>query len=186
MDILNQLAEIRERQGLAPIDGTRIEGFEPGSPPPPPLPPEIFPSEPPEFPMEYDGDGGEVHVGGPYTREPTPSPLIDLGKGAEPPPRPAEPPRTPPQGLFVAWMEGLPCEASYQGRAVTLADKEKAAVVKVVLQALARTVRGQLAEVQALLPKRKRRKAAGGEHALAEGPSPAGARRRGRPRKVQA
>lgn len=165
-EMLAQLARIRERQGLAPIDGTKIEGFGPGLPPPPPLP-DDFPAEPPEFPMNDP--------------EPEPSPLVDLGRT---PPVAPEPARVPQDGLFVAGTSGQPCFASYRGRDVVLAEKEIAAITRVVLQALARTVRTQLSEVEALLPKRKRRKA-GGEHALAEGPSPVSRPRRGRPKKSE-
>jgi hypothetical protein len=61
--------------------------------------------------------------------------------------------------------------AAYQGRQVELSGWEQAAVRKVVLTAIKRTIMHQLNEVDALLPKRKRR---------AVEP-----KKRGRPRKVQ-
>jgi hypothetical protein len=62
--------------------------------------------------------------------------------------------------------------AAYQGRQVELSGWEQAAVRKVVLTAIKRTIMHQLNEVDALLPKRKRN------------PIPV-PKKRGRPRKVR-
>jgi hypothetical protein len=72
--------------------------------------------------------------------------------------------------LTVFGMDATTYIASYQGRQVELSAVEAAAVRKVVLQAIKRTIMAQLGEVDALLPKRKRR---------AVEP-----KKRGRPRKV--
>ena len=87
--------------------------------------------------------------------------------------------------------------AAYQGRQVELTKQEAAAVRKVVLEAIKRGITAQLAEVKALLPKRKRKRAGqkpvkdllteacfpGGIIPPPEG-MPGITKKRGRPRKV--
>lgn len=171
-DLITRLNQIADRQGKPHIDPTRIDGE--GAPSPPPFVerPPVDLSQVPE-PAEYFDDD-----------EPQYSPLI--------PQPPASPPMLdlPRPDLAVAGNDAGSTIASYLGREVTLLEIEAVAVRKVVLRALQRQVRALLAEIEALTPKRRRKKkgagvatvSAGSSAALDSQPAP---KRRGRPRKVK-
>ena len=91
--------------------------------------------------------------------EPPPSPLIPKApiqaKLSGPPTENLENFRAP--DMTILGNDDAAYIAAYQGRQVELSKVEAAAVRKVVLVAISRTIRLQLDEVTALLPKRKRR-----------------------------
>lgn len=166
-DLLTQLAQIRNRQGLEPIDSTRIEGFESGSPPPPPFMPSSVTQR--DHFVDEDPDAEE-----PVTYQ---SPLVAAAQ-------PAEAPRTAPTpGTDLPAFELIVCDtsAAYRGHAVELTRQEKNAVASVVLEALGRALDALRSEVDG-------RQAAGvtaAEKAALRAPLEPLRRKRGRPRKVK-
>lgn len=154
MSLQDDLDRIAEMQGKPPIDGSRIEGFGPGASPAPAWSP----------PVSTADDWPEEDLDQP------PSPLI-----------PRKTPSVPQDGLsgIVQALTANPARVSvwndralFQGREVTLKSQEQAGIEAIILRAIQRTVRDQIRELSALLPKRARRK------------SLEPARKRGRPRKA--
>jgi hypothetical protein len=144
---LDQLAAIRERQGRDPLpDPRRIQGFEDGTPPVPDLVAERLAEATPRpawEDFESDTPEPETHTPPPTFSRPMPaSPLI---------PEPVQVPRS----LDEVELMLVNNNATYRGRACVMTEREKAAVVTVVLQAIKRSIRDQLREVQALKPKRR-------------------------------
>ena len=178
MSLQSDLDAIAAKQGKSVPPGNVIQGSE-GGWPDAALPGERRPPLPEDF-------------GDPDDFDPPPSPMIPRRVGEETDGRRLMPSTTSNAGQANA-QEALPeilenfrapdltilgnddaaYIAAYQGRQVELSTVEAAAVRKVVLQAIKRTIMAQLGEVDALLPKRKRKRA---------GEPP---KKRGRPRKVQ-
>ena len=124
---------IRMARGLEPIDGTRIEGFGPGTPPAPPPPTTAIdiPSAREQYgePVEALADPAEP-VSPPVT-----SPLIDMGRRNAPQAAKDAPsaPNLPEVELCV--MDSM---ASYQNRVVALTEPERVAIARLVVRALKR------------------------------------------------
>jgi hypothetical protein len=95
---------------------------------------------------------------------------MDLPVATEPAPENLDNFRAP--DMTILGNDDAAYIAAYQGRQVELSKVEAAAVRKVVLQAIKRTIMLQLHDVDALLPKRKRNRI------------PDSPKKRGRPRKV--
>ena len=177
-DLLSRLAEIRELQGREPIpDPTRIEGFGRGAPSPPPLPAglERGPVDLSQVPENPDDFENEVIP---------PSPLIPTTATLDDFSQRVQSTLLPKPDLAVVGIDAKHTIAQYLGREVTLNDRESASVKAVILRALQRVVKEQLAEVRALLPKRRRRKVES-EHSNVSGPlsgppPPPSPKRRGR------
>jgi hypothetical protein len=142
-DLRTRLDEISEMQGRAPLpDPGIIQGFGPNDPPPPPLPdfpirPPVDLSAVPEAPEEFFDDEDD-------------SPLIPRAPEVE---ARTETVRVP--DLAVLGNDNAGTIATYLGRQVELTSQESASVRRVVLKALARRVKSELAEVEALMPKRR-------------------------------
>jgi hypothetical protein len=176
------LDAIAARQGKSIMPGNVIQGAEGG------WPDAALPGERFTEPHDEDDDddlGNRVE----------PSPMIprqfgerpDLNAQHTPPdgsdrqtarefiqytPRPENLPNFRAPDLTILGNDDAAYIAAYQGRQVELSGWEQAQVRKVVLTAIKRTIMAQLGEVDALLPKRKRR---------AVEP-----KKRGRPKKVTA
>jgi hypothetical protein len=174
MSIIEQLAVIRERQGLSPLPDPRIIGGPPMAPPPVP---ENF-GEPTA--TEQD----------PFDEEEPPStvsPLVAAGQRRDPPNLELTKetmalmekmgPAKPVLSLCV-----FDSEAAYLGHPVVLTDKEKRQVTQIVLKALQRVVKEQLASLVKLSPKRVRRARAATPVPVAEPAAEPVKRKRGRPR----
>jgi hypothetical protein len=169
MSLQSDLDAIAARQGKSIPPGNYIEGGDRPWPSSPSFEPGYRPAVVPEY--DDDEEGGE----------PPPSPLIPRPQPMgpmEPPPEqykhPADPENLPnfrAPDLTILGNDDAAYIAAYQGRQVELSGWEQAQVRKVVLTAIKRTIMAQLGEVDALLPKRKRR---------AVEP-----KKRGRPKKVQ-
>lgn len=146
-DLNARLNEIREQAGYEPLpDPGKIQGFGEGAPPPPPFtvrePVDL--SQVPE--PDYD-DEEDVY-------EPVPpSPLIPQGAQFAP-----APPSLSKPDFAVVGNDSSTYIADYLGRQVELTEQERAKVKRVVLGAIVRVARMQMAEVEALLPKRTRRR----------------------------
>lgn len=147
MDVLDNMAMVRQKRGLPAIDPTRIEGFGPGAPPVP------------EIRLDHEIPGAEA-----YEDPDPPSPLIALGKKPEPSTASLPEPK-----LMV--VDG---NAVYAGQAAVLSGPDQAAIGRIVLEAVQRKLREQLAEVRRQAPRRVRKAA------VVEGP------KRGRRRRVDA
>ena len=172
MSLQRDLDAIAEQQGKTIPPGHVIQGFGPGDPPPPSE--GRLPGDVPRFRGVPEDDDWDERA-----PEPVPSPMIPRpirettlarAMGAEQPAGSTVPslPATPPEAapvfdLTVIGNDGAGTIAAYQGRQVELSSTESAAIRKVVLTAISRTIREQLAKVEALLPKRKRRRAGGGQ-----------------------
>jgi hypothetical protein len=159
-DLNQRLEQIREMQGKPPMPNPMfIQGFEPGSTPPPPLHPLEIPPDDPMADEFLDGD------------PPAPVPASPLVPRRPAPPAPAAPP-IPPIAFQLVVADGV---AAWKGRDVILTVEESNAIKAVVLGALQRELRADLATVG-----RKRiRKAKAAPEAASSQP-----RKPGRPRKV--
>ncbi len=128
-DLITQLAEIRQRQGLEPIpDPRHIQGFGDGQPPPPPFP--TF---------------GEPTVTQQDDFDPEPEPEMYVQRTS-----PAEAPRTePPPRTALPQLElvVLDTAAAYRGKDVELTPGESNLVKAIVLGALRRDLDALVAEV---------------------------------------
>jgi hypothetical protein len=136
-DFLHQLNAIRERQGKEPIDGTRMEGFGDGQPPPPPFYDRLSDAEPrPDFP-----DDEEIYD------TPEVPPLVKIAMDR---------PRLNP--ALDAELVVTENAATYRQRPVLLTEPEKAAIVTVVLKALRRSLDEQYQEIAGRPMRRSREK----------------------------
>jgi hypothetical protein len=158
-NLLDRLAEIREKQGREPIDGTRIQGFA-ELPPPEWTPPTQ--TDPPwhEDPDEAPEPEKEV------------SPLVRAALPEKPPVQPL--PQIPMPDLAV--LDSL---ASYQGHDVKLNDSETRQVKAVIVKALQRDLRDKMAALREIAPRRQRKSKPADPAASSEAPV---RKRRGRPR----
>lgn len=88
-----------------------------------------------------------------------PSPLVTLGarESQREPELPMNPAMVAPLAMPILGLMVADRAAAYEGRTVELTESERAAVAKVVIQAIARTLDEQLGAVRALLPRRKPR-----------------------------
>lgn len=160
MSLLNDLARIREMNGLQPLPDPRvIAGFGPSDMPPPPYMP---PTD--RTPVADTDDDLETPPAAP------PSPLIP--RRGKPEPAPAlEAPQVAPQFSLVV----LDHMAVWKGRDVTLLPSEEGQVRGIVLQAIKRQLQADIDAAASLGnwdPK--------AEPALEPAP-----KKRGRPKKVQ-
>lgn len=130
-NLLDRLAEIREKQGRTPIDGTRIQDdpLADWTPPTPTAPPEYIHEDPDEEPEK------EV------------SPLVRAAL-----PEPKSLPQIPIPDLAV--LDSL---ASYQGHDVKLNDSETRQVKAVIVRALQRDLRDKMSALKSLEPRRQRK-----------------------------
>jgi hypothetical protein len=136
-DFLHQLNAIRERQGKEPIDGTRMEGFGDGQPPPPVFFDRLSDAEPrPDFP-----DDEEIYD------TPEVPPLVKIAMDR---------PRLNP--ALDAELVVTENAATYRQRPVLLTEPEKAAIVTVVLKALRRSLDEQYQEIAGRPMRRSREK----------------------------
>lgn len=145
MDLVQQLAAIRNAAGLDPLpDHTIIHGFEDGSPPPPDQSraeaglvdePEDYPDTPPQ-----------THQS-PLVAAGLPQPPPVIRRVGPPPEGLGEAPRGLPV-LPVADLLILDGAAAYKGRTVELTGEEQAKVVTLVLEAMQRDIEDQLAQVR--------------------------------------
>jgi hypothetical protein len=105
---------------------------------------------------------------------PPASPLLALGQQGQAEPKPAAESAKPLDKLpeLVVWG----ANANFRGKETELTNGEQAAIAKIILGAVTRSIRGQLKEVSALTPRRAYTRRA------AEAAEPA-KRKRGRPRK---
>lgn len=158
-NLLDRLAEIREKQGREPIDGTRIQGFGPDTEPPPGwTAPDMTP--PPQY--EDSDEEPEKEV----------SPLVRAALPEKPPVQPL--PQIPMPDLAV--LDSL---ASYQGHDVKLNDSETRQVKAVIVKALQRDLRDKMSALKSLEPRRQRKSKPAQISGPGEAPAP---KRRGRPR----
>lgn len=202
-DLLTRLAEIRERQGLAPMpDPTMIDG--------PPLTQEESRKIAERFsatkrsgrgddsqPEWTDGDDEafdkDLATWDGNNPDP-PSPLVPRAPKPEPKPRDdfyiAKTPQTAlaPEFVNSLTFNLLVCdkEAAYQGYAVTLSQHEYASIVETVINATKRVLQDRLAEVQTKRWEEMRAGTSGDPDAGQKEKAPVGTpRKRGRPRKTQ-
>ena len=182
-NLLDDLAQVREMQGKAPLPSPHmIQGFEPGSPPVPPL-----------RPLEVDSPSGMVEdeflEGGPPMEEPRPSsPLIprpdpnrqtgrELMHAAMYSPTATEiMAKLAPNPPAVFALTVLDEVAGWKGREVRLSDDEQKQIRLVVLRAIQRELD---ADLRPLVRRRPRKSKAAPEPASVERRGP------GRPRKVK-
>jgi hypothetical protein len=170
MSLQSDLDAIAARQGKSIPPGNYIEGGGNWPQTDAALPGERFTA-----PHDEDDDDDLGNRVDPSPLIPRPQPMGPM----EPPPEqykhPADPENLPnfrAPDLTILGNDDAAYIAAYQGRQVELSGWEQAQVRKVVLTAIKRTIMAQLGEVDALLPKRKRR---------AVEP-----KKRGRPKKVTA
>ncbi|OGO47235.1 MAG: hypothetical protein A2Z30_03345 [Chloroflexi bacterium RBG_16_64_43] len=135
-DVLTRLAEIRQRQGLPPINPSIIQGFGPEEPPPPDEP------NPDNESFPEDEDDLRAPLPPAAAPEVPASPLVNLGRQATPP---------------AANLLVLDSMAAYQGQKIKLTEKEQGQVVRIVLLAVRRQLKEQLAALDRRLPRRARR-----------------------------
>lgn len=165
-DLLTQLAQIRQQQGLDPLPDPRvIQGFEPGSPPAPPFMPSSV--------TQQDHFVDEIPDQEPETYQ---SPLVAAAS-----PSPSAPGTAPADLIPKFELIILDSSAAYRGHDVELSREERNAIVSVVLAALRRALDALRAEVDGppgpgLTPDEK---------AALQAPLEAPRKKRGRPRKVQ-
>lgn len=123
-DFHQKMAEINQRQGKDPIDGTRIEGFGPGTPPVPERQIDI------QSAAEQYGEPVETNFAPP----PQVSPLLNIAR--KPPEKPQEAPAAPVTPEAELWIaEDF---AAYKNRPVKLLKEERDQVVRIVVRALKR------------------------------------------------
>lgn len=141
-DLINDLAAIRDRQGLAPMPNPHfIQGFGPNDPPPPPyIPPETVVDDPAD---EFGVDDDPLPA----------SPLIP-----RPPLEQMRQPVTPAPLPSVALVV-LDRLASWKGREVALTEDEEKACRAVVLRAIQRELDADLAAVGRRRQRKSRAKA---------------------------
>jgi hypothetical protein len=150
-NFLQQMAEFNQRIGKPMPDPTRIEGFgSPSDPPPPPLPDVKIPSA-----REMYGEPVEHEM----------SPLVRVAHApqAAPPPRLTEAqmkeimeaqPQAEPVGMPELIV--LDTSASLAGHAVLLSITEEAAVKRVIIGAIERSMKDERTKLTNLLPRRGR------------------------------
>lgn len=153
-NLLDRLAEIREKQGREPIDGTRIQGFAETPPP------EWTPPTQTEPPWHEDPDEEPEKEVSPLVRAALPEPKLL--------------PQIPIPDLAV--LDSL---ASYQGHDVKLNDSETRQVKSVIVRALQRDLRDKMSALKSLTPRRQRKPKPAQISGPGEAPAP---KRRGRPR----
>jgi len=156
-DTLTRMAEIRERQGLPPLDGSTIQGgplpIEPDEPAPPQfqIRPPVDISQVPEGPTEYlDEDPDAFEPESPLIPRTTQTPVPEFQQNLPQHSQPA----LPQPDFAIIGVEGVGYGAEYLGRKVELNASEIARAQTLVRQAISRTLRAELA---ALRPNRKRR-----------------------------
>lgn len=177
---LNQMNAIRQKQGLPPIDGTRIIDDPHAAAPyvePPPLQ-EPWPTDPPpELFQEREDLPGD-----PIDPNPEPTPL---GEGLSPV-------GAMDLAELLAQKELVVMDRSamFRQRSVQLNDPEWTAVVQVVLKAVRRSLDEQYAEVAGVKPRVRKKGAAASGGSFAAAPADAAPaqsapvkKRRGRPPK---
>jgi hypothetical protein len=143
-DFLSQMAEVRRRQGKAPIDPPRIEGFGGPGDPPPPAPPQ----REVHIPSAAELFGGPAAEPMPEPEAPV-SPLVAVAQAPEP---------TRPVDLQItAELIVLDELAQYQDHRVKLTPQEKARLVAIIIGAAKREMSDRYAKISALLPKRRRK-----------------------------
>lgn len=142
--VLDNLAEIRERRGLDPINPHTIEGFGDGMPPAPPL----LDGSPIPSAAERYGSPIELDDETPFSTQ-APQP---------PPPPPAVATMDALLSAFVAMNRVTIAgpSAVLDGHSTTLSDADLAQVERVVLGALQRDLRAKQAELAKLVPRRTR------------------------------
>lgn len=143
-NLIDQLAEIRRRQGRDPLpDPTKIAGFDTNDPPPPsPLDARIAEAVPREEFPDYEPEAE------------TPAPVYSKPQAASPLIPPA---LNVPQSLDQVELMVANENAMYRGRSCVMTPSEKAAVVSVVLKAIKRSIRDQLRELSAMRPRQRKR-----------------------------
>ncbi len=173
-NVLDQMADVRQKRGLPPINPFQIEGFGDGSTPPP------IDRHAPETPPEILS--ASEHYGAPLEPElesapPTPPPV------SRPTPVVARPASVQQQPIEMPEPEVIVVDrqAQFKGYAVVLNETEKALVDRALSQALRRTI-------AALLPVRRRRRVSAiheqeGIPEISTNTSGPTKRGRGRPRK---
>jgi hypothetical protein len=146
------LDAIAARQGKSIMPGNVIQGAE-GGWPDAALPGERFTA--PHDDDEDDDLGNRVEPSPMIPRPQAPVAKVLLEPIGGPVPENLPNFRAP--DLTILGNDDAAYIAAYQGRQVELSGWEQAQVRKVVLTAIKRTIMAQLGEVDALLPKRKRR-----------------------------
>lgn len=139
MDVLPHAADIRRRTGRDPIQSTTIDGFDSDQPPPPPN------LDVPQIRHDDDPDE-EWGQPAPSYQPPEipPSPLIPRSRVELEPQSP---------DLVVKGRVGF-----YKKRSVNLNEIEEAKIAAILLGAMKREVREQAREVDALIPRRTRKR----------------------------
>jgi hypothetical protein len=129
MSIIDQLNAVSRLQGRPPIDPTVIEG---GTPPLDGEPQDVSRETIPELPDEAFEE---------------PSPLVNLARRMPPPDVPRE---------TIPSLVLLDRVATFKDQKVDLDDAEYGAIASIVLRAIERRVKVQLAEIRKSLPKQVR------------------------------
>lgn len=141
-DPLSVIAAVRAARGMPPVENVYgIDGFGPGDPPAP------------EFTREQllgiadNPDGAPEQAPPVAAPEPVAQPPSVLEAYRARRPAPAAP-----EAALSVWDD----KASFKGRDVVLTEADVTAVTAIVLRALAREVKAQLAEIGGLMPRQKR------------------------------
>jgi hypothetical protein len=156
VSLQSDLDAIAARQGKSIPPGNFIEGG--GNWPDAALPGERFAANAGITDNEDDDDLGNRVEPSPLIPRPQPMGPMEPTPEQYKHPVPAENlPNFRAPDLTILGNDDAAYIAAYQGRQVELSGWEQAQVRKVVLTAIKRTIMAQLGEVDALLPKRKRR-----------------------------
>jgi hypothetical protein len=170
VSLQGDLDAIAAMQGKSVPAGNYIEGGDRPWPSYDRIPPTFEPGDTrvaQKFDDDLDEEGFEAPPPSPLIPRPAPAPVVTQTPEAQN----LENFRAP--DMLIVGNDADKYLASYQGRQVDLSAVEAASVRRVVLTAIKRTIMLQLNEVDALLPKRKRR-------------TTVDLMKRGRPRKVTA
>jgi hypothetical protein len=179
MSILEEMNQIRVRNGQEPINSFGIDGFGPGSPPAP------------EFTLEEIEQRTAASIptspspANPASRlieepepDPIPSPLVALGESAPevaPPPtfhpRLLSPLEADPNAIMVYGEHG-----AFRGQSVQLSESDQTKIGRIILECAHRKLKAQMAEI--MKPRRARKEQPKPQ------PAPPPPKKRGRPPKA--
>ena len=150
--VLDEMNEVRTRNGQDPINPFQIQGFEGGDAPP--LDWDRIQAANPasRLPEIDDPQPPAPAPPAPMTAEPV-SPLVALGEAKDAPqPPPFRPGVLPPLDDTQVVVHGR--QSSFRGQFVDLSDSEHAAIGRIILEAAQRRLRAQLDEVRKRAPRR--------------------------------